>query len=147
MRQVRRFFYARGEHSGERRVYLAASVAQTPLSGLRLLGGGARNGPLYAGARSRLRRLVVSNRFFFVTVRLRKDRRPLDELQFSALARCLGAVRSPQGFLLTAGVFLPDHWHAILFPPYPFTIFEAMKSIKLSSHNHLGPWRRETGEL
>ncbi len=96
---------------------------------------------------SRLRRLALSDRFFFVTVKLRKDRRPLDELQFSMLARCLSAVRSRQRFLLTAWVFLPDHWHAILFPPYPVTISAAMKSIKLSSHNQLGPCRHETGEL
>jgi REP element-mobilizing transposase RayT len=31
-------------------------------------------------------------------------------------------MRQKRGFLLTAWVFLPDHWHAILYPPYPLTI-------------------------
>ncbi len=47
----------------------------------------------------------------------------------------------------TAWVFLPDHWHAILYPPYPLTLSAAMKSIKLSSTNGLGQCRREAGEL
>ncbi len=37
--------------------------------------------------------------------------------------------------------------HAILYPPYPLTIWAAMKSIKLSSTNGLGRCRREAGEL
>ena len=50
-------------------------------------------------------------------------------------------------FLLTAWVFLPNHWRAILFPPYPLTISEAMKSVKLTSTNALGRLRGEAGEL
>jgi len=34
----------------------------------------------------------------------------------------LPGVCSRQGFFLTAWGFLPNHWHAILFPPYPLTI-------------------------
>ncbi len=73
-----------------------ARVAQTPLLGLRLAG--------------------------FLTVKLRPGRRHLTEQDFAVLARSLEAVRSRQRFLLTAWVFLPDHWPAIWFPPYPLTI-------------------------
>jgi putative transposase len=62
-------------------------------------------------------------------------------------ARCLDAVRSRQRFFLSAWVFVPNHWHAILFPPYPITISEVMKSVKLTSTNSLGRFRGETGEL
>jgi REP element-mobilizing transposase RayT len=96
---------------------------------------------------SRLRRLVLSDRFFFLTIKLSPRRRPLDKVQFALLAPSLSAVRARQQFLLTAWVFLPDHWHAILFPPYPLTISAAMKSIKLSSTNLLGRCRGEAGEL
>ena len=96
---------------------------------------------------SRLRRLVLSDRFFFVTVNLRPARRPLDGTQFAVLARCFQAVRSRQQFRLTAWVFMPDHWHAILYPPSPLTISAAIKSIKLSSTNALGRCRGETGEV
>jgi REP-associated tyrosine transposase len=96
---------------------------------------------------SRLRRLGLSDRFFFVTVKLRLGRRHLTEQDFAVLARSLVAVRSRQRFLLTAWVFLPDHWHAILFPPYPLTISAVMKSIKLSSMMAMGRCRGEPGEL
>jgi len=94
----------------------------------------------------RLRRLVLSDRFFFVTVKLLPKRRPLDGPQFAVQSRCLSAVRS-QGFALTAWVFLRDHWHAILYPTQPLTVSAAMKSIKLSSTNGLGRCRREAAEL
>jgi REP element-mobilizing transposase RayT len=56
-------------------------------------------------------------------------------------------VRARRQFQLTARVLLPDHWHVILFPPYPFTIPDAIKSIKLSSTNSLGRHRGEAGEI
>jgi putative transposase len=96
---------------------------------------------------SRLRRLFLSDRFFFLTVKLLPTRRTMVETDFACLANCLGAVRSRRRFLLTAWVFLPNHWHAILFPPYPLTISEAMKSVKLISTNALGRLRGEVGEL
>jgi hypothetical protein len=64
---------------------------------------------------------------FFLTVKLLPRprcigarRRRLGAGDFAILAWCLyavprliGAVRSRQRFLLTAWVFLPDHWHGI----------------------------------
>src|SRR5215469_2786059 len=90
---------------------------------------------------SRLRRLVLSDRFFFLTVNLLPKRRPLDDGQFTLLAQCLVVVRSKRQFRLTAWVFLPDHWHVILFPQHPLSISDAMKSIRLSSTNSLGKYR------
>ena len=96
---------------------------------------------------SRLRRLVLSDRFFFVTLNLRSARRPLAGTQFAVLARFFQAVRSRQQFRLTAWVFMPDHWHAIPYPPSPLTISAVIKSIKLSSTNAVRCCRGETGEL
>ena len=93
---------------------------------------------------SRLRRLVLSD-FFFLTVKLLPRRRSLDEVQFALLAQCLSVVYARKRFLLTAWVFLPDHWHAIQFPPFPLTVSAAMKSVKLSSTNLLGRFRDEAG--
>jgi REP element-mobilizing transposase RayT len=39
--------------------------------------------------------------------------------------------REKHGFLLSAWVFLPNHWHAIFYPPYPLTISLVMESIKV----------------
>jgi REP element-mobilizing transposase RayT len=63
---------------------------------------------------SRLRRLVLSDRYFFVTCNLLRSRNPLNDADFDILARVIAARRREHGFLLTACAFLPDHWHAIL---------------------------------
>ena len=96
------------------------------------------------GGVSRLRRLVLSDRFFFVTCRLLPRRRILSESEFICLARAIHRRRARLGFLLTAGVLLPDHWHAIVFPLHPLTISEVMESIKVSSTKLIN---RERGEL
>ena len=74
------------------------------------------------GAMSRLRRLVVSDRWFFVTCRVLPRRGILSASEFGCLARVIQERREEHGFLLSAGVFLPDHGHAIIYPPYPLTI-------------------------
>ncbi len=68
---------------------------------------------------SRLRRLVVSNRWFFVTCRLLLRRRILLASEFATLAEGIDERRAEHRFLLTVWVFLPDHWHAIFYPHIP----------------------------
>ena len=99
------------------------------------------------GGMSRLRRLVLSDRFFFVTCRLLPRRRILSESEFICLARAIHRRRARLGFLLTAWVFLPDHGHALLFPRHPLTISEVMESIKVSSTRLINRERAEVGVL
>ena len=94
---------------------------------------------------SRLRRLVLSDRYFFVTCNLRRPRRTLDEHDFGRLAWSLARRRAKHGFALTAWVFLPDHWHAILFPRHPLTISEVMEAIKVGSTLRVNAGRKESG--
>jgi REP element-mobilizing transposase RayT len=61
------------------------------------------------GAMSRLRRLVVSDRWFFVTCRVLPRRGTLSESEFGCLARVIHERREEHAFLLSAWVFLPDH--------------------------------------
>jgi len=82
---------------------------------------------------SRLRRLVLSDRYFFVTCKVLRSRGLLAEVDFQTLARVIQARREEHGFLLTAWVFLPDHWHAIIAPRHPKSISLVMESVKLSS--------------
>ncbi|HUZ46050.1 MAG TPA: transposase [Terriglobia bacterium] len=99
---------------------------------------------------SRLRRLVVSNRYFFVTCNLRKDGDPatqMSEADFAGLASVIAATRLTLRFQLTAWVFLPDHWHAVIFPPHPLTISSVMKIIKSRSTRRLLRDRGTGGEL
>jgi hypothetical protein len=70
---------------------------------------------------SRFRPPFLTERFFFLTVKLLPKRRHLSERDFAVLARSLDTVRSRQRFLLTAPV-IPARacaivGHAILFPP------------------------------
>ena len=96
---------------------------------------------------SRLRRLVLSDRFFFITCRVHGLRRNLSESEFCCLAEVVRERRKIHGFLLTAWVFLPDHWHAIIFPIFPLTISRVMESIKVSSTRRINRGRNERGVL
>jgi putative transposase len=83
----------------------------------------------------------------FVTVKLLTSRNTLEEQDFRRLAISVARMRGKQGFLLTAWVFLPDHWHAILYPPYPLTISVALTAVKVSSMTAINRGRQERGEL
>ena len=96
---------------------------------------------------SRLRRLVVSDRFFFISCRLLPRRGRLTESEFERLARVVRERREKYHFLLTAWVFLPDHWHAIFFPRFPLTLSRVMESIKVASTLLLNARRKEPGLL
>jgi putative transposase len=48
---------------------------------------------------------------------------------------------------LTAWVFLPDHGHALLDPPYPLTLSRVFQAVKVSSTLSMNLRRREAGEL
>ena len=56
-------------------------------------------------------------------------------------------MRRKHGFLLTAWVFLPDHWHAITYPPHPLSISQVFKAVKVSSTIAVNVRLGERGEL
>jgi putative transposase len=96
---------------------------------------------------SRLRRLVVSDRWFFITCRLLARRRVLSPSEFAVLAEVIGDRRAEHRFLLTAWVFRPDHWHAIFYPSYPLTISRVMEAIKDGATKRINRSRQEVGTL
>jgi putative transposase len=96
---------------------------------------------------SRLRCLVLSDRFFFVTCRLSRKRRILSKGELDCLAEVIAERHRIRGFLVTAWVFLPDHWHAIICPHSPLTISEVMEAIKVSSTRRINRAQGETGIL
>lgn len=102
---------------------------------------------LYSIAVSKLQRPFLSDRYFFITVRLLKRRRELTEPDFVLMARAFNRARALHPFYLTAWVFLPDHWHAICAPQYPVTISLATKSVKQSSMSAINRHRGTEGEL
>src|SRR5208283_1300535 len=96
---------------------------------------------------SRLRRLVLSDRFFFLSCRVLPTRQTLSESEFATLARVMLERRKQHGFLLTAWVFLPDHWHAIVYPNFPLTISRVLESIKVGATLRINRGRGERGVL
>ena len=82
---------------------------------------------------SRLRRLVLGDRYFSITCNRRRTRKDLDDDAFEILARVIDAHRQEHGLVLTAWVFLSDHRHAILGVRYPKTLSLVLESIKVAS--------------
>ena len=68
----------------------------------------------------------------------------LSESEFACLAQVMLERREEHHFLLTAWVFLLDHWHAIF---YPLTISRVMESIKDGATKRINRRRCECGTL
>ena len=66
---------------------------------------------------------------------------------FEILSRVIAVRRAEHGFLLTAWVFLPDHWHAILAVRHPKTISLVVESIKVASTRQINTCQKESGRL
>jgi len=122
-------------------------VARTTGSVVRVFSLSIVSAVSYSVALSKLRRPFLSNRYFFITLRLLKRRQKLTEPDFALLARAFNRARALHPFYLTAWAFLPDHWHCICAPVYPETISLAMKSVKQSSTSAINQRRGAEGEL
>ena len=96
---------------------------------------------------SRLRRLVVSDSWFFITCRVLPWRGILTAAEFACLGEVIHERRAKHGFFLSAWVFLPNHWHAIFYPPYPLTISRVMEAIKVGATKRINRSRGEAGLL
>ena len=96
---------------------------------------------------SRLRRLVLSDRFFFLSCRVLPARGALSEAEFAILAQVIWERRKQHGFLLTAWVFLPDHWHAIVYPSFPLTISRVLEAVKVGATLRINRRQGERGVL
>ena len=96
-----------------------------------------KRAPSYNRCVSRLRRLFVAGKIFFITNNLLRTRAHFTETDFEALAAAFLRVRRRRRFLLTGYVFMPDHWHALLFPAEADTLPRLMDSLKVASTRSL----------
>jgi putative transposase len=55
--------------------------------------------------------------------------------------------RKQHGFLLTAWVFLPDHWHAIVYPSFPLTLSRVLEAVKVGATLRINRRRGQRGVL
>ncbi len=66
--------------------------------------------------------------------------------KFRDLSSAIANVHESQGFFITAWVFLPDPWHAIVYP-HPLTISNVLRTIKLRSTSAINERRSESGPV
>jgi putative transposase len=96
---------------------------------------------------SRLRRLFLSGKIFFVTCNVLRNQPQFTEPDFAILAAVFGRVRTRRGFLLSGYVFMPDHWHALIFPAEGDTLPRLMGALKIASNRAISRERRTRGNL
>jgi len=96
---------------------------------------------------SRLRRLFLSGRVFFVTCNLHHRRPFMKNADFQALADAVAGVRKRRNFLLTAYAFMPDHWHALIFPAENDTLPRLMNALKVASAQAYNRLHKTAGPL
>ncbi len=96
---------------------------------------------------SRLRRLFISGKIFFVTCNVRRVRTALTEPEFALLSAVFERIRQRRGFLLSGYVFIPDHWHALISPAQGDTLPRLMGALKIASARALNALRHARGEF
>ena len=79
---------------------------------------------------SRLRRIALLFRFFFVTTNLRPGVQPFRTSEYRLLVEALGGARQKLTFSLCGYCFMPDHVHAIIMPHEQTTISKILRSFK-----------------
>ena len=96
---------------------------------------------------SRVKRLLVTDRVFFVTVNVRKDRPAFTDDEYPMMIAALEESRRKLAFRLCGYVLMPDHWHALIGVGHPLTISRVVQDIKWTSARRLNRHRNNTGPL
>jgi putative transposase len=94
---------------------------------------------------SRIHRLRLTDRVFFVSVNLRRAHKDLRDAEYSLLLDVINESRSRLKFLLCGYVLMPDHWHALIWVPPPLCISDALHDVKKVSAQRLHRARRTRG--
>jgi REP element-mobilizing transposase RayT len=94
---------------------------------------------------SRLRRLELHSRFFFITCNLKRGVRPFHDAEFKLLAKAMTSVRRKAPFALCGYCFMPDHWHAIALPGDGTSTSDILMRIKIAAYRRISK-ARECGQ-
>ncbi len=94
-----------------------------------------------------MRRLLATDRIFFVTVNLRRNIPFLGQGEFLLVIDALEESRRREGFLLCGYVLMPDHWHALIGVHFPLTISRAVQSVKWQAARRLNQRRGTSGAV
>ena len=96
---------------------------------------------------SRLRRLLTSEKIFFITCNLLPARSPFVNADFVCLAEALRSVRIRWKFLLAGYVFMPEHWHALIAPAENDALPLVMNAVKVAAMRRINSRRGAQGPL
>ena len=90
---------------------------------------------------SKLRRVEVHSRLFFVTTNARRGIQPFSERELSILAMAIASVRTRTRLALCAYCLMPDHWHAIVLPQTDSSISDILMRVKISAYRQISKAR------
>jgi len=96
---------------------------------------------------SRLRRLLISGKIFFITCNLLRPRLKFTDSDFECLAEAIRQVRKRRAFLLAGYTFMPDHWHALIAPRDGDALPNLMDAVKVSAMRRINGRRSTRGSL
>ena len=96
---------------------------------------------------SHVRRLLVTDRVFFVTVNLRRSIPALGADDYPLILHAIEESRRKLGLLLCGYVLMPDHWHALLGVRYPLAISRAVRDVKWIAARMLNRQRKTSGPV
>ena len=96
---------------------------------------------------SRLRRLLISDKIFFITCNVLPTRLPLIDADFASFADAIRGVRTRREFLFTGYVFMPDHCHALIAPAHGDTLPNMMDAVKVAGMRRVNARRGLRGPL
>jgi REP element-mobilizing transposase RayT len=96
---------------------------------------------------SRIHRLRLTDRIFFVNVNLRPRIRRFSDSEYALIVDVLEASRRRLGFMLCGYVLMPDHWHALIWPRYPLLIGQVLHDVKKITTLRLHARRGSRGPL
>ncbi len=96
---------------------------------------------------SNVRRLLTTDRIFFLTVNLRRKVEPFGVPEYTLMIDVLKSARRRLGFLLCGYVLMPDHWHALISTDYPLTISQVVHDVKKVAARRLHQRRGTEGPV
>jgi len=102
---------------------------------------------IYNRCVSNVRRLLVTDRIFFVTVNLQRGIPHFSEGEFPLLIQALQVCRERTPFLLCGYVLMPDHWHALICTQYPVTVSRTLQDVKWLSARLMNRHRGSKGSI
>ena len=96
---------------------------------------------------SRVHRLRLSDRIFFVTMNLRRTLPAFTEAEFALILKTPDESRRRLDFALCGYVLMPEHWHALLWPRDHITISNLVRDVKSISARRLNRHRQSHGPV